>query len=224
MSDTPCTSRDTAAGLPRDRICFGVGAKITVAVMSDHHAEVILDALRPIDATGMVVETREMSTYVGGAEEDLLRYVTDLSAAVAGSGMHASITVHLSRVGSERAESDRPGDTEPRAVEVVGRTTGCVAVGKWALYILADDTTLADDTRAVAAPDHTREFDAAIELARANGTYLGSEDFVTWLEGDLGMVLASAFAGWILVGRGAQHVTSHLTLSVNSPSTRPSRS
>ena len=31
-------------------------------------------------------------------------------------------------------------------------------------------------------------------------------------------MIATALAGWLLVGRGVQHVTSHLTLSLNSPS------
>ena len=62
-----------------------------------------------------------------------------------------------------------------------------------------------------------RDIYAAIELAKDNGTFRGSAHFVTRLEGDVGLVLASAFAGWVLAGRTVQHVTSHVTLSVNSP-------
>lgn len=213
MSDMLHTDRDLAAELRADPMRFGVGARITVAVMADRYAEVILDALRHTDRTGLVVETNEVSTYVGGAEEDLLRYVTDLSAAVAASGEHASITVHLSRGCPGEVVCDLPDGAGPRAAEVApGRTTGHLAVGEWSLY------PLADDVRAGVTPDHMRDIYAAIELARGNGTYRGSEHFVTRLEGDLGTVLASAFAGWVLVGRSVQHVTSHLTISVNSPS------
>ena len=84
---------------------------------------------------------------------------------------------------------------------------------QWALYPLADQVT-ADGT----APDHMRDIYAAIDHARELGTFRDSAHFVTRLEGDVGEVIASAVAGWLLVGRGVQHVTSHLTLSLNSPS------
>jgi hypothetical protein len=45
-----------------------------------------------------------------------------------------------------------------------------------------------------------------------------SDKSVTRLEGDLGSILETAVAGWIQVGRSVQHVVSHLTISVNSPS------
>src|SRR5699024_6130439 len=93
------------------------------------------------------------------------------------------------------------------------RRTGRYASGEWALYPLADQVT-ADGT----APDHMRDIHAAIENARERGTFRGSEHFVTRLEGDVGEVIATAVAGWLLVGRSVQHVTSHLTLSLNSPS------
>jgi len=63
-----------------------------------------------------------------------------------------------------------------------------------------------------------RDIYAAIEYAKGNGTFRKSEHFVTRLEGDVARVLASVIAGWILVGRTVQHVTSHVTLSINSPS------
>ena len=63
-----------------------------------------------------------------------------------------------------------------------------------------------------------RDIYAAIDRARDNGTFVASEHFVTRLAGDLGEVLATVVAGWTGVGRSVQHVTSHLTLSLNSPS------
>ena len=68
------------------------------------------------------------------------------------------------------------------------------------------------------APAPMRDIHAALDPARQLGTFRGSEHFVTRLEGDLGDVIATALGGWLLVGRGVQHVTSHLTLSLNSPS------
>jgi hypothetical protein len=93
------------------------------------------------------------------------------------------------------------------------RRTGRFASAEWALYPLADEVSAEG-----AAPDHMRDIYAAIDHAKELGTYRGSEHFVTRLEGDLGDVIATALAGWLLVGRSVQHVTSHLTLSLNSPS------
>lgn len=206
------TTTDPAA-LREDPLRFGVGARVTVAVMTDRYVDVITNALRQADATGLVVRTGDVSTYLGGAEPDLLRYLTDLTAAVAETGHHAAITIHLSRGCPGEVVCDLPGGAGPRAVETPQpREVGRFGTAEWALY------PLADDLQAGVEPDHMRDIYAAIDLAKENGTFRGSEHFVTRLEGDLGTVLATAFAGWTMVGRTVQHVTSHLTVSVNSPS------
>jgi hypothetical protein len=205
----------SATELTRDPVRFGVGARVTVAVMSDRYAEVIRGALQRADGTGLTLQTGDVSTYAGGSEADLLSWLTDLAEAVAASGEHASITVHLSRGCPGEVACDLPGGAGPRRVEApTGREVGRFAAAEWALY------PLADDVRAGVEPDHMRDIYAAIATARANGTFRASEHFVTRLEGDLGTVLATAVAGWTGVGSTVQHVTSHLTISVNSPSHR----
>lgn len=209
----PTTPRPSAAALTADPLAFGVGARVTAAVMSDRYVEIITGALAAADATGLVLESGDVSTYVGGAEADLLRYLTQLSAAIADTGVHASITVHLSRGCPGEVVCALPGGAGPRVVELPrGERTGHVVAAEWALY------PLADGVREGVEPDHMRDIYAAIDLARANGTFVGSEHFVTRLEGDLGSVLATVVSGWARVGRSVQHVTSHLTISANSPS------
>lgn len=196
-----------------DPMRFGVGARVTVAVMTDRYVDVIMNALRTTDPGDLVVQTGDVSTYLGGSESELLRYLTDLGAAIAATGEHASIAVHLSRGCPGEVICDLPGGAGPRPVDVPeGRETGRFAAAEWALY------PLADDVRAGIEPDHMRDIYAAIDLAKANGTFRASEHFVTRLEGDLGTVLATVIAGWVMVGRSVQHVTSHLTVSLNSPS------
>lgn len=213
MTGTASDVLEPRAAIQADPLRFGVGARITVSVMSDDYVDIILGALAAADTTGLVVRTGDVSTYLGGAEEDLLRAITDVAAAVAATGAHASIAVHLSRGCPGEAVCELPGGAGPRDVAVPrGRTTGGFAAAEWALYPLADDAVSGVE------PDHMRDIVAAIELARANGTFRASEHFVTRLEGDLGDVLATALAGWVMVGRSVQHVTSHLTISVNSPS------
>ncbi|WP_300267389.1 YkoF family thiamine/hydroxymethylpyrimidine-binding protein [Microbacterium sp.] len=204
---------DQRTALQNDPLRFGVGARITVAVMSDRYADIILGALDSVDASGLSVETGDVSTFVGGTERDLLRYLTDLSSAIADTGSHASISVLLSRGCPGEVVCELPGGAGPRAVEhPTGRDTDRHATAEWALYPLADEVT------AGVEPDHMRDIYAAIDLAKENDTFRGSAHFVTRLEGDLGRILETAVAGWTLVGRSVQHVTSHLTVSVNSPS------
>ena len=211
----PTTPRpdDDVAALTADALSFGVGARVTAAVMSDRYVEIITGALAAADATGLVVHPGDVSTYAGGSEADLLRYLTQLSASVAATGVHASVVVHLSRGCPGEVVCALPGGAGPRAVALPqGQRTGHFAAAEWALY------PLADDVRAGVEPDHMRDIYAAIEQARDNGTFVASEHFVTRLEGDLGTVLETVVAGWARVGASVQHVTSHLTLSLNSPS------
>ena len=193
---------------------FGVGARVSAAVMADDYASLLRGILSRLDDTGLVRETGDVSTYVGGHEAHLQRYLIDLAEELARTEHHATISVLLSRGCPGEVACELPGGAGPRGVEVLEpRRTGRYASAEWALYPLADQV-LADGT----LPDHMRDIYAAIDHARELGTFRGSEHFVTRLEGDVGDVLATALAGWLLVGRSIQHVTSHLTISLNSPS------
>lgn len=204
---------DERARLQAEPLTFGVGARVTIAVMADRYAEIILDAIGTTDARGLILDTTDVSTYAGGSEAALLRWITDLSEAVANSGQHASISVHLSRGCPGEVACELPGGAGPRSTDVpAGRVTGQFATAEWALYPLADQVVQGVE------PDHMRDIYAAIEFAKNNGTFRRSEHFVTRLEGDLGQILETVIAGWVMVGRSVQHVTSHLTISLNSPS------
>lgn len=63
-----------------------------------------------------------------------------------------------------------------------------------------------------------REIYHAIDHARTTGVTVTPDHFVTRLEGDLAAVLETIAAAWVLVGRSVQHVTTHASLSINSPS------
>ncbi|MBF4457504.1 YkoF family thiamine/hydroxymethylpyrimidine-binding protein [Pseudoclavibacter sp. VKM Ac-2867] len=199
--------------ITQDPLAFGVGARVTVSVMSDRYVDVILAALDAADASGLVLETGDVSTYAGGDEQSLLRWLTDLSQHIAATGLHASIQVLLSRGCPGEAVCDLPGGAGPRRVDAPrGRRSGSFASAEWALYPL-EDAGSAERT-----PDHMREIYAAIETAKASGTFVASEHFVTKLSGDLGRVLETVAVAWAGVGAHVQHVTSHLTISLNSPS------
>lgn len=221
MTTTSHTSPDPTAptqettGPPHDPVCpAGVGARVTASVMSDDYARILTDALAALDTSGLQVETGDVSTYLAGHEAALQRCLTDLAEALARTEHHASLTLLLSRGCPGDPAYEPPGGTGLRQVEVPQpRGTGRFASAEWALYPLADQIS-ADGT----APDHMRDILAAIEHAKELGTFRETARYVTRLEGDVGAVIATALAGWILVGRSVEHVASHLTISLNSPS------
>ena len=194
---------------------FGVGARITLAAMSDDYVSIVLGALEATDSTGLEAQTGAVSTFVSGPESDLVRYLVQLVGAAGRSGAHVSATIHFSRGCPGEVVCELPGGAGPLAAEIPDvAATGVSAVAEWALY------PLEDGVRAGTAPDHMRDIYAAIDFARELGTFEASEHFVTRLLGDVADVIRTVAAGWILVGRTVQHVTSHVTLSINSPSVR----
>ena len=204
-----------------DPLRFGVGARLTLAVMADQYVDIILTALKSTDTSGLIIETTDVSTYLGGSEADILRYLIDLSSTIASAGHHASLTLHLFRGCPGAVVCDSRGAAPgPRAIEPPqGRLVGRYAAAEWALYPLVDAVT-ANGNGPDSEPNHMRDIYAAIDVAVKNGTFRKSERSVTRLEGDLGLVMETVIAGWCLVGRSVQHVASHVTVSLNSPSHR----
>ena len=200
---------------PLSPVEFGVGARITLSAMSDDYVRILLDALSSADATGLELQTGAVSTFAAGGEADLVRYLVELVAAAGRSGAHVSATIHFSRGCPGEVVCELPGGAGPLAAEIPDVSpTGVSAVAEWALY------PLEDTARAGVEPDHMRDIYAAIDFARELGTFEASEHFVTRLSGDVADVIRTVAAGWILVGRTVQHVTSHVTLSINSPTGR----
>lgn len=205
-------ARSSAVVPGGDSTKFGVGARISLAVMSDNYVDIIVDALGGADSTGLEVQSGDVSTYVAGNEADILRYLSQLVSSAGRTGAHVSATVLFSRGCPGEVVCDLPADAGPLHSDIpeLG-TTGVHATAEWALYPL-------DDTGSNGIPpDHMRDIYAAIDFAKGNGTLVKSEHFVTRLEGDVARVLETVAAGWILVGRTIQHVTSHATVSINSP-------
>jgi len=188
---------------------FGIGARLTLAVMRDDYAAVILDALNAADSTGLAIQTGVVSTYLSGEEPDLLRYVSQVVAGASRSGAHVTATVQLSRGCPGEVTCALPPSGGLFAEVVNLAPTGIHAVAEWALYPLEDG---------VGSADHMRDIYAAIDSAKGSGLTVHSEHFVTRLEGDLALVLQVIAAGWIMAGRTVQHVATHATISVNSPS------
>ena len=192
---------------------FGVGARLTLAVMADDYVDVILGALRSADATGLEVQTGKVSTYVSGAEQDVLRYLSQVIAGAGRGGAHVAAAVHLSRGCPGGVSCDIPEGGAALYSEIPQlEPTGIKTAADWAIYPLADGGT------GTAAADHMRDIYAAIDYAKSTGVTVTEDHYVTRLDGDVAQVLQTIAAGWILIGRSVQHVVTHATLSINSPS------
>lgn len=189
---------------------YGVGARFTLSVYDSDYVRIILGALDSVDRAGLTIDTNDISTFVGGPEQRVLEFLRDVIAGAAASGAHLSAAILLSR--------GCPGELAcalPAGVDAVGSdpvslgSTGVRARAHWSLYPLLDGGSTGD---------HMTPIYAAIEGAKTAGVYSGSDHFATRLDGDLAEVLATAANGWIGVGGVVQHVTTHLTVSINSPS------
>ncbi|WOF23036.1 YkoF family thiamine/hydroxymethylpyrimidine-binding protein [Microbacterium betulae] len=190
---------------------YGVGARFTLSVYDSDYVSIILGALGEADADGLVVETNDISTFVGGTEQRVAGFLRDVIAAAAARGAHLSASILLSRGCPGELQCELPpGATALAASPIALAATGVRARAHWSLYPLLD--------AGQAGGDHMAAIAAAVDHARETGLYAGSDHYATRLDGDLADVLETAANAWILVGRTVQHVTTHLTVSINSPS------
>ncbi|MGX1702991.1 YkoF family thiamine/hydroxymethylpyrimidine-binding protein [Microbacterium sp. NPDC055357] len=188
---------------------YGVGARFTLSVYDSAYVDIILGALATADASAVTVDTTDISTFVGGAENDVLRYLRDVIAAASSGGAHVSAAILLSRGCPGELQCElRAGVDAIGAEPVQLAATGIRARAHWSLYPLLDGG---------ADGDHMTAIYDAIEHAKEIGVYAGSDHYATRLDGDLADVLTTVANAWIAVGRTVQHVTTHVTISINSP-------
>lgn len=196
------------AGRPSE---LGVGARFSLFPMTDDFVEVILDALDDVEQSGVTVQTDDVSTYVVGEEQAILRYLVEVlrRAAKETSTGHVVASIMLSR-GCPGEVTCEIGDdvalAPAQGFELA--STGIPVAAHWSLYPLGTG-------------GHLSVIEAAVEQAREAGVYAGSEHYATRLEGDLAAVLGTVAAAWTTVGATVQHVTTHVTVSIGSPTPRP---
>ncbi|WP_413450243.1 YkoF family thiamine/hydroxymethylpyrimidine-binding protein [Georgenia phoenicis] len=220
MTTTQSTTQPTAA--PEQ---LGIGARFSIHPHCDDFVPVILGALEDAEQAGLtdglVLETDDVSTYVGAteapAEERLVRY---LAAVVAGAsrlsgGGHVVAHVLLSRGCPGERTCDLRVTSLPSPEPVSVEPTGVAAVAQWSLYPLLDGGD--------GDGDHMAHIEAAIAAAQRRGTAASAAHYATRLSGDVAEVLATAVDAWAQVGAQVPHVVSHLTVSVGSPSAAAAR-
>ena len=202
---------------------YGVGARFTLSVYDSDYVRISLQALGSADATGLTIETDDISTFVTGGEQRILEYLQSVIAAAARSGAHLSAAILLSRgCPGELQCALPPGMHALASAPIELAESGVRARAHWSLYPLLDaapaSSPPADAPAARPAPtDHMAPIYAAIDQSKAEGIYSGSDHYATRLDGDLSAVLQTAANAWIGVGAAVQHVVTHVTVSVNSP-------
>lgn len=213
---TPPTASTTAPPTPAT---YGVGARITLCPMTDRYVDVILGALADVTPDAAVEDvlttsTSPVSTYIGGGEHAVVRRLVDLVTAAArcADGAHLSAHILLSRgcPGEVACElhSGPWASTDTLAVP----DAGVRAWAEWSLYPLLDGA---------GGGEHIAPIMAAIDEAKASGLFHSADHYVTRLAGDVGAILALVGGAWLRTGAVVQHVTTHLTLSINSPTEVP---
>lgn len=211
MPDSTLAATAPAAAPPDPR-SYGVGARFSLHPMTTDFVPVILAALAAGDASALDVVTDDVSTFVQGAEADVLAYLRDVIAAAAATRAHTVAHVLLSRgcPGEVTCELGEGAPLAPAEVPALART-GLQAAAQWSLYPLDDGDPV------TGRGDHMAAIYAAIERAKTLGTFTRAEHFATRLDGDLADVLTTIGEAWVAVGRSVRHVTSHATISLNSP-------
>lgn len=207
-SDVTDVLPDTGVDTDHHARALGIGARVSLFAMSDAFVEVILGALRSVDAGPLEVTTDDVSTLVMGPEDEVLRYLRDLIAAADAiqPGTHLGVQVLLSRgCPGAVAEPLEPGAPLPRVERIELIPTGLRAAAHWALYPLG-------------VAGHMPAIEAVIADAQASGLAVDLERFVTRLEGDVAEILSTVAAAWTTVGAEVPHVTTHVTFSLSSPS------
>lgn len=190
---------------------YGVGARVSLYPMCDDYVDVILGALAdaPIPG-GLTVDTSPVSTFAGGSEDVVVPWLADLIAAATrrAAGAHLAANVLLSRGCPGEVSCELNMGPWAPADSILVPDTGIEAWADWSLYPLLDGDT---------AGEHMEPIMAAIGRAKESGLFHSSEHYATRLRGDLGAILALVASAWLGTGNHVQHVVTHLTLSINSP-------
>ncbi len=215
MTTSSSSERGEANGLAAHQ--YGVGARFTLSVYDSDYVRIILDALAKVDDEGLTIETNDISTFVGGSEQRVLEYLCGVIWQAAATGVHIAAAVLLSRGCPGEIECELPAGVSALGADPVELpATGMRARAHWSLYPLLDGNS-AGVGAANTPGDHMDPIYDAIKMAKRDGVYSGSDHFATRLDGDLAQVLQTAANAWIAIGGKIQHVVTHVTLSMNSP-------
>jgi uncharacterized protein YqgV (UPF0045/DUF77 family) len=184
------------------------GARISLYPMTDRYVELILDAIKGLDRTGLEVETDDVSTFLGGDRDAVFEQLERIFAAAARTKEHVVMTLLLSHGCPGETYCEATGEvrtpTSPtRALEKTGVRVSC----QWSLYPLGIESYMDLIYR-------------EIDRTKSAGIFARGQHFVSSLGGDLADVLRAIRSSFDAACADAGHVVAHVTLSANSPTGR----
>lgn len=196
------------------------GAQLSLHAMSDDFVDVVLDAIKALDAyrDALRIETDDISTLVIGAPEVLFPAMRDLFVRAAASGKHCVLSATVSRgcpgepddplctpgsaLGANRPLVERV-EAARAAVRQARRTDRPVAA-QFSLYPLGEG-------------HHMDEIYGCIGFLESSGVFDRAKNFCTKLRGDAGPVFATLEQAFLSFGAPEGHVALDLAVSANSP-------
>ena len=185
------------------------GARFSLYPLTDRSVPVILGAIEGLAASGLEVETDDVSTCLVGDRDEVFGALLESFGKAARTGEHVVMTVLLSHgcPGEERCAVPFHGPLPPKPAGVRAARTGVEVACQWSLYPLGD-------------PDYMDRIDDAIAQGKSDGVHATGRHFVSHLRGDLADVLRSVRTSFDETCARVGHVTAHLTIAANSPTRR----
>jgi energy-coupling factor transport system substrate-specific component len=184
------------------------GARISLYPMTDRYVPIILDAVRGLDATGLEVETDDVSTFIGGDRDRVFAQLERIFAAAARTGEHVVMTVLLSHGCPGETYCETTGEVRtPAPAAASARTSGVAVSAQWSLYPLGSEGYMDVIYR-------------EIDRTKNAGVFAKGAHFVSALHGDLADVLGAIRTSFDAACADTAHVVAHATISANSPTGR----
>jgi energy-coupling factor transport system substrate-specific component len=184
------------------------GARISLYPMTDRYVPIILDAVRGLDATGLEVETDDLSTFIGGDRDRVFAQLERIFAAAARTGEHVVMTVLLSHGCPGETYCETTGEVRTPAPAATSARKSAVAVSaQWSLYPLGSE-------------GYMNVIYREIDRTKAAGVFAKGAHFVSALRGDLADVLGAVRTSFDAACADTAHVVAHATISANSPTGR----
>lgn len=192
-----------------------MGAQIALYPMTDRFVDVILPAIDVLKHTeGLDVSNDDLSTLLLGEVDSVFAATRDMFAAAASHGAHVVLNALFSRGCPGDSYCDpRLGPPQPQAVdqappEALSRSqeaSGVRIAAQYSLYPLGTDSYMDQIYRVIGA-------------VRESGSFTGSKNFCTRLDGDADAVFDDLYRSF--VAADAAHSVVHATISAHSPSTQ----
>lgn len=197
------------------------GAQVSLYPMSDDFTDIILNAIASLDPwrDRLRIDTDHLSTLMVGPPDVLFPALRDLFCASAGSGVHTTMHVTLSR--GCPGEPDDPlcvPSTLHEPDQALAARVSAAMAAVAAAPVMEQDTAAQLSFYPLGVDHHMDEIYGCIDFLKRAGTFDRSKHFCTALRADAGPVFETLHQAFTRFGSDIGHIAMDVTLSANSPS------